>query len=433
MKISGKFHCVVLGVSYKTCPVALRDKLSLSLKDIAAASKSIWGLPGVSEVVVLSTCNRSEIYVATLYPEALADTLVNWWAEYAKVDFDEIVPHCYYLAHAEAVSHIYSVVSSIDSLVIGENQILGQVKEAFRKAQELAVTGVLLNHLFQSAFALGKQVREQTGIGGGTISVAHAAMELCRKELGELSGKRVGILGLGEMGRLSATTFAGEGVTKFAFFNRTFSKARDFVSRFGGDAYELQALAKELPRLDILITCAASDTFLLQASNLPGVLRSSLMIVDIATPRNVDPLVGSLPGIRLFCLDDLNKVVERNRELRRQAAERAREFIENAAEEFRTWFASRELAPLLSQMRDYHTLVGEMVLKKWREKVTPEVYETLERFEDELRKKVLHVPFAELRRLGSAGLGLESQLVLEKLYPTSNLEEHFSRHGGADG
>lgn len=425
IKINEKYHCAVLGVSYKTCPIELRDPLALSLKDAEAALKSVWSLPGVSEAVVLATCNRAEIYVATLYPESLADTLVNWWSEFANVDFNSIVPHCYYLSHGAAVSHLYSVVSSIDSLVLGENQIVGQVREAFRKAKDASFTGGLLNHLFQSALSLGKQVRECTGIGAGTVSIAHAAMELCRKHLGDLKPLRVGILGLGEMGHLSATTFAGEGVTNFAFFNRTFEKCKDFVARFGGEAFALEELPREFGRLDILIACASTQNFLLKSTEVPNALQTGVLVVDIASPRNVDPVIGAFPGIRLFSVDDLNKVVERNREMRRQAAEKAREFIENAANDFRDWFSSRDMAPVLCQMQGYHETVGQMVLERWKQKVNPEEFAVLEKFEDELRKKLLHVPFEELHRLCAAGMGLESQLILEKLYPIKDLESRF--------
>lgn len=424
-KNGDKYHCAVLGVSYKTCSVELRDPLALSLSDTEAALKSVWSLPGVSEAVVLATCNRAEIYVATLYPEALADTLVNWWAEHAKVGFDDIVPHCYYLVHGEAVSHLYSVVSSIDSLVLGENQILGQVKEAFRKSQKASFTGGLLNHLFQSALFLGKQVRECTDIGAGTISIAHAAMELCRNNLPSLKNLRVGILGLGEMGRLAATTFAGEGVSNFAFFNRTFEKSKAFAAEYGGEAYPLEKVTSEFPRLDVLITCANSQEFLIKAKDIPGALRSHVFVVDIASPRNVDPLIGSYPGVSLYCVDDLNKVVEHNRELRRKAAEKAREFIENASSDFKDWFKNRELAPVMVQMQRYHEAVGQMVLAKWKQKTTAEEFALLEKFEDELRKKLMHVPFDELHRMGAAGMGLESLLILEKLYPSADIESYF--------
>jgi glutamyl-tRNA reductase len=425
MKKCEKYHCAVLGVSYKTCPVAIRDSLTRTLQN-PMTMKSILALPGVSEVAVLSTCNRAEIYIATPYPEALSDTLVNWWAEYAKLDLDSIVPYCFYLIHGEAVSHLYTVVSSIDSLVLGENQILGQVREAFRVAQETKTVGVLLNHLFQSALSLGKQVREETGIGMGTVSVAHAAMELCKQEVGDISKCRVGILGLGEMGHLAATTFAAEKVEHFAFFNRSEQKAKEFSNCFGGEAFPLTQLVQELPRLDILITCAKAETFLIKASEVPNVMRTELLIVDIASPRNVDPLIASFPGISLFSIDDLNKVVEKNREMRRLAAEKARTFIEHATLDFREWFVSRDLNPLLLQMQEYHKLVGEMVLKKWETRVSLEEFNNMKRFEEELRKKILHVPFSELKHLSTAGMGLESQLILEKLYPAQDIEKHFS-------
>ncbi len=424
-QIAGKYHCAVLGVSYKTAAATLRDSLSKALLT-EDALKRIRHLPGVSEVVILATCNRAEIYVATLFPEALTDALVQEWATLAGISLDDIIPHCYYLTHGEAVSHLYAVVSSIDSLVLGENQILGQVRDAFLQAQSHETTGILLNHLFQSALSVGKQVRDETDIGVGTVSVAHAAMDLCKKILGDFKNLKVGILGTGEMGRLTAKTFADENVSDFAFFNRTFSKAENFTKEFGGQAFPLDALITEIPKLDILITCAQAPHFLVQASKVPSAMRGNLMIVDIASPRNVDPLIGSFPGVRLYCIDDLNKVVEKNRHLRKRAAEQTEKIIEDAIHNFKKWFSSKDLAPLLQQMQEYHQLVGEMVLDKWSKKTSPETMEILKRFEDELRKKILFIPFDEIRRLSLAGMAVESQLILEKLYSVTDFKLHFN-------
>ena len=425
IKNAGKYHCAVLGVSYKTCSQELRDPLSGSLQDIENVLKSIRNLPGVSETVILSTCNRAEIYVATLYPEALTDVLVEWWAKNANVDFDALSLHCYYYVHGEAVKHLYEVVSSIDSLVLGENQILGQVRDAFLKAFEYKTTGSLLNHLFQSAISLGKQVREQTEIGSGTISIAHATLELVRKELKTLENLRIGILGLGEMGRLTATTFFAEPVSEFAFFNRTLAKAEKFAEEFKGKAYPLESLTQEIASLDILITCAAAPAFLLNKINVPSALRSKILIIDLGSPRNVDPILAAYPGITLYSIDDLKKVVERNKKIREEAAMKAKEFIDNASDDFKAWFTSKDLAPLLVKINQYHELVGDFVLKKYAKKTNPETFEILKHFENEFRKKLLHIPFEELKKLSMAGMGLESELVLEKLYSQEDFNNHF--------
>lgn len=422
IKNKEKNHCVVLGVSYKTCPIDIRDNLSRALQNSEEALKSLLGLPGVSEAVVLATCNRAEIYVATLYPEMLRDTLLNWWAEFSKQDLSEVAPYCFYLTHIEAVNHLYTVVSSIDSLVLGENQILAQVRGAFLKAQEAGFTGTLLNHLFQTALFVGKQVRENTGIGDGTVSIAHAAVQLIEQEIGRLETTRVGILGLGEMGLLAATALSAAQVSSFSFFNRTFDKAKQFASRFGGEAYELESLSQQIKNLDVLITSVRYNDFILRKKDFELVQKPHLLIVDIASPRNVEPSVGELDDIRLFCVDDLKEIVEKNRSLRKQASERARLFIEEAALDFKEWFYSHRLTPLFLQMQEYHKKIGDFVLDKWKKKVSEEEYARLERFEEELRKKILHIPFESLKMLSVAGMGLESQLLLEKIYSLNSFK-----------
>lgn len=422
IKNKEKNHCVVLGVSYKTCPIDIRDNLSRTLQNSEEALKSLLGLPGVSEAVVLATCNRAEIYVATLYPEMLRDTLLNWWAEFSKQDLSEVAPYCFYLTHIEAVNHLYTVVSSIDSLVLGENQILAQVRGAFLKAQEAGFTGTLLNHLFQTALFVGKQVRENTGIGDGTVSIAHAAVQLIEQEIGRLETTRVGILGLGEMGLLAATALSAAQVSSFSFFNRTFDKAKQFASRFGGEAYELESLSQQIKNLDVLITSVRYNDFILRKKDFELVQKPHLLIVDIASPRNVEPSVGELDDIRLFCVDDLKEIVEKNRSLRKQASERARLFIEEAALDFKEWFYSHRLTPLFLQMQEYHQKIGDFVLDKWKKKISEEEYARLERFEEELRKKILHIPFESLKMLSVAGMGLESQLLLEKIYSLNSFK-----------
>lgn len=423
IKNKEKNHCVVLGVSYKTCPIHIRDNLSRVLQNSDFALTSLLGLPGLSEAVVISTCNRAEIYVATRYPEMLRDTLLNWWAEFSKQDFAEILPYCFYLTHLEAVTHLYAVVSSIDSLVLGENQILAQVRSSFMRAQEGGFTGILLNHLFQTALFVGKQVRENTGIGDGTVSIAHAAVQLCERELGDLKCSQVGVLGLGEMGLLAATALSSAGVSSFSFFNRTLEKAKRFASRFGGEGFEVKDLTEQINSLDVLITSARAKDYILCHSDLMAIKELRLLIVDIASPRNVDPDVAKMEEITLFCIDDLKGVVENNRELRKLASEKARIFIEEAAMDFTEWFYSQSLTPLFLQMQDYHKKTGAQLLKKWKKKVSCEEYCHLKRFEEELRKKILHAPFETLKSMSVAGMGLESQLLLEKIYSLNTSKE----------
>ena len=416
MKNKENTHCVVLGASHKTCPVALRDKLGFSGEQLEKGLLSLKNLPGLSEAVIVSTCNRTEIYAATLYPEDLRDTLVNWWAEFSHLDAAELVPHCFYLAHTEAIAHLYSVVSSLDSLVLGENQIMGQVKDAFQKAQKTGSAGFFLSHLFQTALSVGKKVREDTAIGDGTVSIPFAAVQLALREFGQLAALNVGVLGMGEMGNIASVELSAAGVTRFSFFNRTLSRAENFAARFGGEAFELNQISQILPKLDLLIAAASTPEYLITAEMIPAEKKNKLVLIDIGAPRNIDPAAKDIKDVSLFCIDDLTKVVEENRSKRRHSAERAREIIGDAVDEFAEWYATLGVIPLVLSLRNHHLKIEQEVLAKWEHRVSPEDFERLRRFADELIAKILHTPSAELKHLGAAGLGLESRLILEKLF-----------------
>lgn len=417
MKNKENTHCVVLGASHKTCPVALRDRLGFSGNLLDKGLSSLGKLPGLSEVVILSTCNRTEIYAATLYPDALRDTLINWWAEFAHMDAAELVPHCFYLTHTEAISHLYTVVSSLDSLVLGETQIMGQVKEAFQLSQKAGNVGFFLSHLFQSALTLGKKVREDTAIGEGTVSIPFAAVQLALREFDDLSPLCVGILGLGDMGNIASVELSAERVTKFRFFNRTFAKAQNFAARFGGEAYDLYEMPEKLKDVDLLIAAASSPEYLVTEEIVKKANRTGKTVyIDIGAPRNIDPAIANLPNVSLFSIDDLSRVVEDNRNKRRHSAERAREIISDAVDEFAEWYATLGVIPLMLSLRKHHETIGQELLQKWEHRVSPEEMEHLRRYNDELIAKLLHRPSSELKRLGAAGMGLESQLILEKLF-----------------
>ncbi|MDR1758899.1 MAG: glutamyl-tRNA reductase [Fibrobacter sp.] len=414
--IQENYHCVVLGISHKTCSVALRDRLGFSGDSLEAGLSSLKLLPGISEAVILSTCNRIEIYAATLYPESLRDTLIHWWANFCRIDESELIPYCFYHTHAEAVFHLYSVVSSIDSLVLGENQILAQVKNAFLFSQKAGYLDFFLNHLFQSAIALGKRVREQTKIGEGSVSVAFLAVECCRHELGDLSSARAGVLGLGEMGALAVSNLYAAGVRDFYFFNRTFQKSEEFAGRYGGRAIPLNEVNDSLGELDLLITCAQSSEYLVRVSGSSKAGRPKTVLVDIASPRNMDPQFAVIDGFSLFSLDDLNQAVTENRLRRRHAVSGVRDLIDSALEDFILWYHSLSVVPLIRKFSRYHEQIGTELLEKWKYKVPPETLDVLERFQKEFCGKILHEPLSQLKKIGGAGLGLESKLLLEKLY-----------------
>lgn len=412
-----KTHCVVLGVSHKTCPVYLRDRLAFPASDLRTGLESLRKLPGLSEALILTTCNRTEIYAVTPSPEAFRDTLLNWWAENRRMDGNDMRPHCYYLSHIEAVSHLFSVISSVDSLVLGEYQILGQVREAFAMAQECETVGFFLNRLFQVALSIGKRVREETQIGAGAVSVAYASVELCRRELGDLSKCRAGVLGLGETGVLVARSLFEAGVRDFRFFNRTEFKAEIAARQFGGVGKGLDSLASELPGLDLLVACTGAPGYLLGPEQVSA--RSGdrpLTLVDIASPRDIDPAVGEVAGCSLYCMDDLNRVMLENRERRKKSADAARDLISAAVVEYQDWFVSLDVVPLLKKMRGHFQLQEKQELEKWRTRTTPEEFALLERFGDGLVAKLLHEPTVQLRKMGCQEGCSEVTGLLQRLF-----------------
>lgn len=410
-----------MGVSHKTCPMEWRGRLAYSAGDLEPSLQSLIRLPGLSEALILSTCNRTEIYAVTPTPEAVRGTLLNWWAQNRFCDDHEMKPYCYYFTHSEAVSHLFSVTASIDSLVLGESQIMGQVREAFQVATQMGCAGFYLNRLFQQALAAGKKVRQLTEIGSGAVSVASVAVDMCRSQWGDLSQCTVGVVGLGETGILVARSFHEAGVREFRFFNRTAFKAEIAAKQFGGCGFGLASLNQELPRLDLLVSCTASPDVMISSATLPTRgSQKNLLMVDLAVPPDIDPQVSHCEGYSLLTVDDLHQVMGENRDKRKQAVESARELIAQSVLEFQNWYLSLEVVPTLKSLRGHFASIQAQELEKWKHRVPPEVYQNMEHFSHGLVAKLLHHPTVELRRLGGAPESGAMVSLLKQLFDLEN-------------
>jgi len=325
----------LVGLSHKTAPVEVRERAALDPAVALPAALSTLG-----RAVVLSTCNRTEIYGVGSPKEAKALLLARGVEAH----------HLYQKEGIEALRHLFRVAAGLDSLVMGEAQILGQVREALFLARKYGATESLLEKAFQSAIALGKRARSETGIGAGAVSVAYAALDLALAVYGDLTGLAVAVLGAGEMAELFLTHLKAHGVGRVLVVNRTVDKARVLAERFAGEAYGLEALPQVLRQADLVVASAASPHYLVRPEDLPR--RSKpLFLIDIALPRNIDPRVGRLPQAYLYNLDDLKRVVEKNLKARQGEVPKVEALIEGAIGDYLEWYAGHRVREAIRALK----------------------------------------------------------------------------------
>ncbi|HWK88812.1 MAG TPA: glutamyl-tRNA reductase, partial [Longimicrobium sp.] len=338
----------VVGTSHRTAPIELRERFALGRGELPGALLSLTRAPG-SEAVILSTCNRTEVYLALPDGVAGIDEARALLAARIGAEAQDAAPYLYVHRDRHAAQHLFRVAAGLDSMMLGEPQIQGQVKEAYQAARETAgerghVVGPTLNRLFQTAFSIGGQVRSETGLGVGAASVASAAVELAKKIFGSLKGRRALVLGAGEMSETTLECLRGEGVRTAIVANRTYERARELAERWGGEAVRLDDFGPALTQVDIVIcsTAAPRPVFTRERlrAALPGGPPHPLCVIDIAIPRDVEPAVGDEPNVFLYNVDDLQGIVNDVLGRRRAELPRAESIVAEGVEDFWAWYAS---------------------------------------------------------------------------------------------
>jgi glutamyl-tRNA reductase len=394
---------VLVGVNHRTTPLKLREQLSVTDAQLTDALGEVFQLPGVDGASIVSTCNRVETIVSAL-SEDVIESLVNWLTGRARVARAELEAHLYILRYGDVVKHLFRVASGLDSMIVGEPQIHGQVRKAFTTSLERQALDGVLQQLFEQTMRVAKRVRTETGIGEHAVSVPYAAVELARKIFGELAGLQVLLLGAGEIGELTAEHLAGLGTKQIFVANRSYDRAVELADRFHGEAIQFGAIDPYLATCDIVIASTAAPHYVLEPRQIDRALAArkmpNLFLIDLAVPRNIDPAVGQIPGAYLYNIDDLQHVADSNRELRLQKTGQAEEIIVKEVETFRRRLASQEAVPTILELQQRLESIRTTELEKCLRKlgpVTPEQRSAVEMLTTQMINKILHYPILQLK------------------------------------
>lgn len=351
---------VLLGVNHKTTPLAIREKLALSA-GYDEPLRTLGQLEELGEYYLLSTCNRVEVlFTCQDVEQARTCVLERLFAN--SVPREELDQHIYQYLDDQAVEHLFLVAASLDSMIVGEAQILGQLKEAYRQAAKHRCSGLVLNKLLHKSFSVAKRVRTETRIGASAVSISYAAVEMARKIFGDLAGKKVLLIGAGEMAELAAEHLVGQGVASVIVANRTLQRAVNLARCFNGQAVALEELADQLQHVDIIISSTGAPDLILRKEDVRPVMRERrnrpLFFIDIAVPRDLDPAINELDNVYLYDIDDLHNVVEMNKSERDKEAVKAYRIIAEEKLKFSKWLANMESTPTIIQLR---TIVEDLV------------------------------------------------------------------------
>lgn len=349
-------HILGIGVNYKTAPVEIRERLTFNEMDLEEAFKKLQAKKSILENVILSTCNRTEIYAVVDQLHTGRYYIKEFLSEWFALEQDEFTPFLNYYENDGAVEHLLKVSCGLNSMILGETQILGQVRTAFFQAQEFGTSGTVFNQLFKQALTVAKRGHSETEIGANAVSVSYAAVELAKKIFGALDHKHVLILGAGKMGELATQNLHGSGVKKVTVINRTYEKAIDLAGRFNGLAKTMEELESTLVEADILISSTGAKDFVITRETVERISKlrkgKPLFMVDIAVPRDLDPQIAELENVFLYDIDDLEGIVEANLQERRRAAENIMLMIEKEIVEFNQWLGMLGVVPVISALRE---------------------------------------------------------------------------------
>lgn len=426
-------YITLVGLNHRTASVDIREKFSLS----EFCEPHNWAIPcigPIKESLVLSTCNRVELLA--IGEQNLESQLLNTWALVANSKVNDLNPYTYSYYNEEAIKHIFLVASSMDSMVLGEPQILGQLKKAYRNSVDTGHSGLILNRLLHKSFSVAKRVRNETAIAANAVSISYAAVELAKRIFGEMSSHKAMLIGAGEMAELAAMHLLQAGIREIIVVNRTIEHGQKLAEKFSGRAVNFEKLIQTLPEADIIIASTGSQEPILKVSDTKNILKirknRPMFFIDIAVPRDIDPAINQLDNIYLYDIDDLKEVVQDNLSARQGEAEKARKIIEEEVSDFSHWLENLQTQPTILDMLDR----GQRIAQEEIEKTLRHIMngnklerDNLELMANAIVRKLLHEPIMFLKDDGMSKDGPANRIgMVRRIFNLDNQSNHGRRH-----
>lgn len=422
-------HIVLIGMSYKTAPVEIREAFALSETQKVKALRQILEEDLAQEVVILSTCNRTELYALQENPDGRG--LIQFLCKFRKQPFGEIAEYFYTHEDAVAIEHLFKVSSGLDSMIVGEAQVLAQVKEAHQTALEAESSHGVLNTLFQAAVSAGKRARTETEIARGAVSVSHAAVEKAEKLFGDLSARKALVLGAGEMSESTAKLLISAGVKSIIVSTRTFSHAQELAEEIGGEAIRFDQFASALQDADIVISSTGAPHIILEAPMIQEVMKSRqehpLFLIDIAVPRDIDPTASQIPDVHLYDIDDLHQVVGENLADRAKEALKVKQILQEETNKYIRWFNCLDAVPTIADLQRKLERNRKQELREFEHdlsKFSESNQETVDRLTKGLVRRILKKPMKQLKKAVKNGDSLDSIQAIRYLFGLDETGSH---------
>ncbi|WP_027085350.1 glutamyl-tRNA reductase [Cohnella panacarvi] len=424
-------HLIVVGLNYRTAPVEIREKFALSESDLPKALQALKATTGILEGVIVATCNRTEIYAVVDRLHLCGHYIRSFMEQWFSVPRQQFNSHLYMYEDDRSVEHLFRVACGLDSMVIGETQILGQVRDAFLLAQEERATGTLFNRLFKQAITLAKRAHSDTSIGENAVSVSYAAVELGKRIFGRFDEKTIMIVGAGKMSELTAQHLHANGAEEVLVVNRTLENAQDLAKKFQGEALAFEEAMNRLKDVDIVISSTGAQRFVLTREQVEAAMASRkkkpLFLIDIAVPRDIEPSTGDIPNVFLYDIDDLEGIVENNIAKRRQEAAIIEEMIELEEEAYRQWYATLGVSPLIRALQEKAASIQESTLDSLLRKL-PELDErqvkVIRKLTKSIVNQVIHDPILRIKELSAEKRSDEAMKLFVQLFA---LEEDVAK------